>query len=161
MLNSNLIIIIISTCEEFHCLHACEADYIMDSELDSPDIESYKHGNIEVACHVSKRFISRTPCEAKISNEMAIGFLNSGIKFEKSIHDESSSEENDPALKAFGKACLNHFNTRMAVGTHVARWADLDEWSSKAARPFYVNLEKIVFFVKKKKVVCYVIFPYF
>jgi len=128
-----------STCEEFHCLHACEADYIMDSELDSPDIESYKHGNIEVACHVSKRFISRTPCEAKISNEMAIGFLNSGIKFEKSIHDESSSEENDPALKAFGKACLNHFNTRMAVGTHVARWADLDEWSSKAARPFYFH----------------------
>ena len=120
----------------------------MDSELDKPDIESYKHGNIEVACHVSKRFISRTPCEAKISNEMAIGFLNSGIKFEKSIHDESSSEENDPVLKAFGKACLNHFNTRMAVGTHVARWADLDEWSSKAARPFYVNL-KITLFLKK------------
>ena len=131
----------------------------MDSELDKPDIESYKHGNIEVACHVSKRFISRTPCEAKISNEMAIGFLNSGIKFEKSIHDESSSEENDPVLKAFGKACLNHFNTRMAVGTHVARWADLDEWSSKAARPFYVNLK--ITLLKKIEMSEVIFSPYF
>lgn len=132
-----------STCEEFHCLHACEADYILDTELDRPDIESFKHGNIEVACHLSKRFISRTPCESKISNEMAISFLNSGIHFQKSIHEDSSSEEE--TFQIFGKApCLNHFNTRMAVGTHVARWEDLDKWSSRAARPFYFHDNRLV-----------------
>jgi len=134
-----------STCEEFHCLHSCEADYILDTELDNPDHWSFGDGSIEVACHLSKKFITTTPCEAKVNNEMAISFLNSGINFKKSLHestDVSSSEEN--TMKLLGKApCIDHFNTRMAIGTHMAKWEDLDKWSSKAARPFYFHDSRI------------------
>ena len=57
----------------------------------------------------------------------------------RSLHEDFSSEEDD-AIKKLGNApCISHYNTRMAIGTHVARWEDLDKWSSKAARPFYVS----------------------
>jgi len=131
------------TCEEFQCLHSCEADYIMDTELDKPNTNNDEDGKIEVGCHMSKEYVCSTPCNAYIANEMAISFLNSGIEFKRSLHEDFSSEEDD-AIKKLGNApCISHYNTRMAIGTHLARWEDLDKWSSKAARPFYFHDNKL------------------
>jgi len=123
-----------NTCEEFHCLQACEADYIMDSELNIPEIESYKDGNIEAACSLSKKFMQSTLCTAHLRNEMAIAFLNSGMHYHRYRHGSSSESDEDGA-----KPCYAHFDTRMAVGTHVARWHQIDSWSTNAARPFYFH----------------------
>ena len=140
----------------------------MDTELDKPNTNNDEDGKIEVGCHMSKEYVCSTPCNAYIANEMAISFLNGGIDFKRlvkcaiinklfvyalyllasqslkifqlrSLHEDFSSEEDD-AIKKLGNApCISHYNTRMAIGTHVARWEDLDKWSSKAARPFYVS----------------------
>ena len=73
------------TCEEFQCLHSCEADYIMDTELDKPNTNNDEDGKIEVGCHMSKEYVCSTPCNAYIANEMAISFLNSGIDFKRLV----------------------------------------------------------------------------
>lgn len=130
---------ICSTCDEFHCLHACEANYLLETELNTPKINEYKDGNIEAACAMSKRTMQNVPCIADTKNEMAIAFLNSGIQFHRyHKHDDSSSSESSEYRGV--KPCKAHYDTRMAIGTHVARWENLDRWSTTAARPFYVSV---------------------
>ena len=83
--NSTVCIHFCRTCEEFQCLHSCEADYIMDTELDKPNTNNDEDGKIEVGCHMSKEYVCSTPCNAYIANEMAISFLNSGIDFKRFV----------------------------------------------------------------------------
>jgi len=129
-----------NSCDEFHCLHACEADYLLDTELDVPQPNAFQDGNIEAACSMSKYYMSNIPCASDINNEMVIAFLNSGVQFERyrSLDDSDSSSSSSEEFHGF-KPCFAHFDTRMAIGTHMARWENLDRWSTKAARPFYFH----------------------
>ena len=88
---------------------------------------------------MSKKLMQTTPCVASLKNEMAIAYLNSGIQFHRYHKHKHDSSEEDHEFGGL-KPCLSHFDTRMAIGTHVARWENLDRWSTKAARPFYVSL---------------------
>jgi len=141
------------SCDEFHCLDACEVDKIInggppgaasiDDELENIQTNgtSHRRGNVEAACAQAKRYMEGTTgCGAVVKNEMAIGFFNSDIwsrldrdRRHSSSSSSSSSEEHMPG------PCYAHFNTRYAIGTHAAGWDEIEEFSTSAAHGFYIH----------------------
>ena len=150
-----IVISIHSTCDEFHCLDACEVDKVIwggppgtaltgldELEALETGTTSHRRGNVEAACAQAKRYIESTTCDASIKNEMAIAFLNSDIwsrlhrdRRHSSTSSSSSSEEHTPG------PCYAHFNTRYAIGTHAAGWDEIEEFSTSAAHGFYVRFK--------------------
>jgi len=141
------------SCDEFHCLDACEVDKIImggppgsalvgTDELEAVQTNGTSHhrGNVEAACAQAKRYMESTTCDATIKNEMAIAFLNSDIwsrlhrdRRHSSSSSSSSSEEDTPG------PCYAHFSTRYAIGTHSAGWDEIEEFSTSAAHGFYIH----------------------
>ena len=90
----------------------------METELNQPKNNTFIDGNIEAACSMSKRYMQNTQCTANVKNEMAIGFLNSGIQFDRYKYRDiyrgsSSSSSSSESFEGHGfKPCLAHFDTR-------------------------------------------------
>jgi hypothetical protein len=124
----------ISSCDEFHCLDACEVRKVLDDQMDDvrTGLTSHQPNNIEAACALAKHYQQTTVCNATLRNEMAIAILNSDtyshMKEDRRNHDWDEGQG----------PCYAHYDTRYAIGTHSASWRDIEEWSSTAAKGFYV-----------------------
>lgn len=143
------------TCDEFHCLDACEVDKIIhggppgfatiDDELEAleTDADSHHRGNIEAACAQAKRYMeSTTGCGSVVKNEMAIAFLNSDIwsRLRRDRqHSHSHSSSSSSSEEDMPGPCYAHFDTRYAIGTHAAGWDEIEEFSTSAAHGFYIH----------------------
>jgi hypothetical protein len=127
------VLISISSCDEFHCLDACEVRKVLYTQMDDIRTQDLGPGNVEAGCALAKYYQQETVCNATLRNEMAIVILNS------EIHSHMKEDRRNHDWDEGQGPCFAHFDTRMAIGTHSAKWPDIEEWSSSAAKGFWAS----------------------
>ena len=124
------------TCNDHTCLDRCQFDQILFNSLENIKIVSKNHNadNAEAVCELAYS-VMKQETTLEQNNNNNCGFTKNEI----AILISNSDLHHHVLQPHQGSPCKEHFEGRLAIGTHATDWSDLTEFSSEHFKSFYVS----------------------